>query len=61
MYSNHQQINIWGLGNSKFMKPIFLDGYLVYLSNATGLDAKRILFLAWLFLQNTTRSDFREF
>jgi hypothetical protein len=43
------------------MKPIFFDGYLVYLSNATGLDAKRVLFLAWLFLQNTTRSDFREF
>jgi hypothetical protein len=43
------------------MNPILLDRYMEYLPNATGLDAKRILFLAWLFLQNTTRSDFREF
>jgi 4-hydroxybenzoate polyprenyltransferase len=43
------------------LSPIFLDGYLVYLSNATGLDAKRVLFLAQLFLQNTTISEFREF
>jgi hypothetical protein len=30
-------------------------------SHVTGLVAIRSLFLAWLFLQNTTRSDFREF
>jgi hypothetical protein len=43
------------------LSPILLDGYLVYLSNATGLDAKRVLFLAQLFLQNTTRSDLGNF
>jgi hypothetical protein len=43
------------------LKPILLDGYLGYLSNATGLNAKRVIFLAWLVLQYTTRSDFRDF
>jgi hypothetical protein len=47
--------------NSNLMIPILLDRYLEYLSNATSLDASRVLFLAWLFLQNTTRSDFSEF
>jgi hypothetical protein len=47
--------------NSNLMNPILLDRYLEYLPNATSLDTNRILFLAWLVLQNTIRSDFMEF
>jgi hypothetical protein len=54
-------MNIWGLGDSNLMNTILLDRYLEYLSNATGLDVNRVLFLAWLFLKITTKSDFREF
>jgi hypothetical protein len=42
------------------MDLILLGRYLEYLSNATGLHANESLFIVGLFLQNTTRSAFRD-
>jgi hypothetical protein len=42
------------------MNLILLDRYLKYLSNATDLPKSEPLFIAGLFVQNTTRSAFRE-
>jgi hypothetical protein len=43
------------------MNPILLDGYLECLSNATGPPANEALFIEWLFLQDNTISNFRDF